>query len=136
MFWKATSDAEVIEGARRSLRQLERWGRWTAAFHYGLAICTGLAIAWGGQLLFNMVVGAQNRLELVFGFIVGVLFGTMLHQVMHSLVIARLAKVPDGRDRLLVQYHDALIECVRSRSDDAESADREPSDSIALGSTE
>jgi hypothetical protein len=92
---------------------------------YGLAISMALTIAWGGQLLVDLVVGVQNRLELVLGFIVGVLFGTMIHQVMHNLVIARLANVPDQRDRLLVQYHDALIECVRSRSDDGKTADLE-----------
>ena len=78
----------------------------------------GLAIAWGGQLLFNLMVGAQNRLELAVGIIIGVFFGTMLHQVFHNLVIARLARVPDRRDRLLVQYHDALVECVRNRSNE------------------
>ncbi len=131
MFRKKTSDAEVIERARRSLKQLERWGWWNAAFHYGVAICMGLALAWFAQFAIGkMIAGAQNRLELVFGFIVGIFFGTGMHQVFHNLVTARLAHVPDGRDRLLVQYHDALIECVRGRSDEYEASDMEPPDSL------
>lgn len=131
MFWKETSDAEVIERARRGLRQLERWGRWLTAWYVTIAIAMGLAIAWGGQLLFNLMVGAQNRLELAIGIIIGVFFGTMLHQVFHNLVIARLARVPDGRDRLLVQYHDALVECVRNRSNEDDASDLEPPNALA-----
>jgi|GEM_PF-2351419 len=133
MFWKATSDAEVIQRARKNLRQLERWGRWLTVWYLVIAIAMGLALAWAARTIVAMVIAgaaAQNRFELVIGIIVGVLFGTMLHQVFHGIVTARLANVPDQRDRLLVQYHDALIECVHGRSDEYEASDMEPPDSL------
>ncbi len=128
MFWKETSDAEVIERARRGLRQVERWGRWLTAWYMAIAIAMGLALAWAAKAIFAVVIagaGAQNRFELAIGFMLGVLFGTMLHQVFHGIVTARLANVPDQRDRLLVQYHDALIECVHGRSESGEDTDLE-----------
>jgi hypothetical protein len=129
MFWKVTSDAEVIARARKNLQQTERWGRWAAAFHLGLAIVMGLAIAGIAQLLFNLAVGAQNRIEFVLGLTMGVFLGSALYQLMNAVVSARLAKMPDGRDRLLVRYHDALTECVRShRDDDREALNLESTD--------
>lgn len=117
MLWRTLSDADVIARARKNLEQFDRWGRWLRAWHIALTVAMGLALGWIAQRLFDSVIAAvQNRGELVFGLIVGVVFGFAVHYFVQMLVTVRLANVPDQRDRLLVQYHDALSACVRERS--------------------
>ncbi len=115
MLWRKhsnkTNDEQIVERSRNNLRQVKRWGHWWKAFHWTMAIvyvaiivvlCKVL-MAWGNNL-------AQNQAELWFGFVLGLFGGANLHRMAQGVFEGTLNKMADERDRLLVMYHDALLE--------------------------
>ena len=115
---KEMTEAEIVERARKNLQHVARWGRWWAGFHWSIAIAYAVMFAW----VCNLALGwganlAQNRADLWLGFFFGVFGGALLYGVGYGVVEGTLSGLPDQRNRLLVHYHDALIEIIGDTTD-------------------
>ena len=126
-WWKTTkrmSDEEIVERARKNLEHVERWGQWWVAMHWTGAIVWLATFAAFGFLVQGWANNmAQNPADLWLGAIFGLLAGASAYHVSHGVIQAMLSRLPDERDRLLLKYHDALIEFMHANGVETRAAE-------------
>jgi hypothetical protein len=121
MFWRKCPpevlEARIIERARKNLRHFGRLGRWWIAF-FAVAVTLFVALVIVIGLLVASIVKnpPANRLEFWFGVILGIVIGTGIHRVISGMGNLLSTLLPDDRDRLLIQYHDALRDVLEHRT--------------------
>jgi zinc transporter ZupT len=105
------SETEIVEEARQNVRRTERWGRWcalvcwaTVALMVTMLVCLAIVV---GQAI-NGFAQAGQHLEFLLGGVAGFVIGVGLMKIMLDIAAAGLISLPNARDRLLLQYHDAL----------------------------
>ncbi len=109
--WRPKSDDEILERARKNLADHARWGKWIYLMNLGFALLYALAAGWVLTFFATNDFGGPNnpcRLERNFGFIFGAMLSMCIWKVLDNVVKAMTDSLPDARDRLLVEYHDAL----------------------------
>jgi len=121
MFWRKSSpevlEARTIERARKNLRYFEWLGRWWFGFYaVAVTLFVVLTVAVGHLVAVLMKNPPANRVELWLGVILGVLIGTGFHRVISGMGNFLCTLLPDDRDRLLIQYHDALRNVLEHRT--------------------
>ncbi|HEY1784671.1 MAG TPA: hypothetical protein VGG30_03950 [Pirellulales bacterium] len=113
MFWRKCPpdvlEAKIIERARKNLRYIERLGRWwIMLFVIATTLVVAVAIVIGNLVAAVAKNPPANRLELWLGLLLGVFLGGALYRLIGGVIEFLRTLLPDERDRLLVQYHDAL----------------------------
>ena len=73
-------------------------------------VAGGLVVDLLRKMVLNNNALAANRPELLLCLVVGVMIGLSTCKLGHVVAVVVSASRPDERDRLLVQYHDALRE--------------------------
>jgi hypothetical protein len=112
------TEAKIIERARDRLRHVERWGRWYLAFCWAGGIVFVGILYFAGYIITQILQKpgfVARRGELVIGLVFGALFSAGLFQIAHGVLRVWERALPDHRDQLLVQYHDALSQIVGHR---------------------
>jgi len=116
-FPKKLTDEEIIE----NIRKIQRTSKWITAFFFVLSIILFLIVSltvsnFEGILNF---VPAEEKYFVWSGFIFGIIFGFiasfMLGQAIHLFDYAFTILNLDRKDKLLLKYHDKLIELEKKK---------------------
>jgi hypothetical protein len=138
MFWRKSSpevlEAKTIERARKNLRHFEWLGRWWFAF-FAVAVTLFVALVIVIGILVTSLVKnpPANRLEFWLGVILGIVIGTGIHRVISGMCNFLCTLLPDDRDRLLIQYHDALRQVIEHRTGTAAADENDDRDDATDG---
>jgi hypothetical protein len=131
---------ECIERVRKAIRSRERWGLWVAVFFLFMGLTFFALGVWLIVLLQNFALRNGNVGAFWGGVSLGVVFGIVLLSIFYhsvSMIVAAIKSLRDDpADRILVEYHDALINLMQEADGPVPCAADMPTPQESLSSNE